>query len=212
MAPAKLILASRSESRAQLLREGGYEFGQLLPPFNDPVWPDETAGDKVETLAVNLAEKKALSLLETLDLSLSSQAAILAGDTIGIDPAGRLVGQPRDSDHARQMIASFVNTSHQVITAVALVVAGWSNPVKMFDVATVRFGPIKVADIKAYIVSGGWRGKAGGYNLYERLDHGWPITVAGDPTTVVGLPMEKLRPLLAQRGVLPVAKYRMADR
>lgn len=212
MAPVKLIMASRSDSRGQLLREGGYEFDQLLPPFNDPVWPDETAGDKVETLAVNLAEKKALSLLETLDLSRSPQAVILAGDTICIDPAGRLVGQPSDSDHARQMIASFVNTSHQVITAVALVGAGWSNPVKMFDAATVRFGPIGVADIKAYIVAGDWRGKAGGYNLFERLDHGWPITVDGDPTTVVGLPMEKLRPLLAQCGVLPTAISGMADR
>ena len=193
MAPVRLILASRSDRRAQLLRQGGYEFDQLPPPFDDPPWPVESTGSSVETLAVDLAANKALSLLKTLDLDLSIPAVILAGDTVCVDSGGRLIGQPSDGDHARQMIDSFVSASHRVITGVALVDGDRPQPAKLVDAAVVSFGQIQAADVEAYVAAGGWRGKAGGYNLFERLDHGWPITVTGDPTTVV-VPTSKATP------------------
>jgi septum formation protein len=67
----------------------------------------------------------------------------------------------------------------------------------------VTVGPIPETEITAYLDSGQWRGKAGAYNLAERLQAGWPISVEGDPGTVMGLPMvrlaERLRAIAAAR-------------
>ena len=69
--------------------------------------------------------------------------------------------------------------------------------------ARVTFGALGNAEIDRYVSSGAWRGKAGGYNLSERLAAGWPITYRGDATTIMGLPMralrERLRAIQARR-------------
>jgi len=53
-------------------------------------------------------------------------------------------------------------------------------------------GAIDDGRIEAYVWGGDWRGKAGAYNLSERVEAGWPITCEGDPATVMGLPMRRL--------------------
>ena len=58
-------------------------------------------------------------------------------------------------------------------------------------------------EIERYVSAGGWRGKAGGYNLAERLAAGWPIRCEGDPTSVMGLPMARVAPLLRELGCGP---------
>jgi len=69
------------------------------------------------------------------------------------------------------------------------------------DRAVVRVGPISDEQIEAYVASGEWRGKAGAYNLSERIEAGWPIECLGDPTTVMGLPMRRLPEWLKRAGV-----------
>ncbi len=66
------------------------------------------------------------------------------------------------------------------------------------DTAGVRIGLVTGSDIDRYLQTNAWQGKAGGYNLFERQQAGWPIEVidGNDPTTVVGLPMELIKPYL----------------
>ena len=64
------------------------------------------------------------------------------------------------------------------------------------DTARVRVGALPDALLEEYLASGLWRGKAGAYNLTERVEAGWPLEWDGDPGTIVGLPIERLRPLL----------------
>ena len=97
-----------------------------------------------------------------------------------------------------------MNSTHRVITGVAMMnaIQGSGDPVSsrnqsFADTATVRFGGLTDEQLTDYLAKGDWRGKAGGYNLFDRQSAGWPITVQGDPTTVVGLPMRRLMPLLA---------------
>lgn len=74
------------------------------------------------------------------------------------------------------------------------------------DSATVAFGSIPSELLEAHLQRGAWRGCAGGYNLQEVVAEGWPVQCVGDPTTVVGLPMAILAPLLARvlsKGGLP---------
>jgi septum formation protein len=84
------------------------------------------------------------------------------------------------------------NGQHEVLTGVALVDPATGRRELFVDRARVRVGAIGGERIGEYIASGGWRGKAGGYNLAERIQEGWPIEYEGDPTTIMGLPMRIL--------------------
>jgi len=190
-----LILASQSPRRAQLLAEAGGVFEQRSPPFADPEQPpSHLRGHEAEAYAAALAKQKANSMADATD----GPALILAADTICVDHEGGLVGKPRDRAHAREMVRSFIASQHRVITGVALlrVGDGPSKVASFADVAVVRFGAIDDAQLDAYVGTDDWRGKAGGYNLFDRRGAGWPIEVVGDPTTVVGLPMARLVPRL----------------
>jgi len=190
-----LILASQSPRRAQLLRDAGFVFEQRSPPYADPDQPPgHLEGREAESYAVALAEMKAVSMDEDVEPG----ALILAADTICVDAEGALVGKPRDREHARAMLRSFIEAEHRVITGVALLRIGADNSLLdvFADTAVVRFGAIGDEALDAYLATDDWRGKAGGYNLFDRQAAGWPITVEGDPATVVGLPMGELVPRL----------------
>lgn len=176
----------------ELLREAGVTFEQRSPPFSDPDQPpDHLQGHEAEAYAASLAQRKARSLAKVL----TEPAMILSADTICVDASGRLVGKPRDQADAEQMLRLFVNSAHWVITGVALLDTGGhhAGPLQSFaDTAIVTFGQVSDAQLADYLGSDEWRGKAGGYNLFDRQAAGWPIQVEGDPATVVGLPMRRL--------------------
>lgn len=201
MAPPALILASRSPQRAQLLREAGYQFEQADPPFADPPHPDDTAAHPEET-TLDLARRKAASLGAML-APRSAAHLIIAADTVCVSDDGRLVGQASDRAQAQRILRGFVNRTHRVVTGVALLGRGENDWDVFADTAAVTWGAIDDAAIDRYLDSGAWRGKAGAYNLFDRLADGWPIEIAGDPATVVGLPMRRLVPLLRRRGITP---------
>ncbi len=116
---------------------------------------------------------------------------VVGADTIVVDDAGRLMGKPTDRESARQMIRTLTDAWHDVVTGVALWAPATDACETFADTAHVHVGQVSDASLEAYLDSDQWRGKAGGYNLFERQDH-WPIRVEGDPTTVVGLPMRIL--------------------
>lgn len=153
-----------------------------------------------------LSYLKARAGWERLCPAARSGSVVLGADTV-VSKNGRIIGQPRDESHARQIIESLANGEHTVLTGVTLIctepahrAAGEPDRPKLrrtfTDAAHVKVGSIEESAIARYLVSGGWRGKAGAYNLSERLADGWPITYVGDPGTIMGLPMKRLTPLL----------------
>ena len=197
MLPTRLVLASRSPRRAQLLRDAGYAFEQIVPPFDDDASPPASAAADPEAAAIALARRKALSAREAPDADrLAGDRLVLSADTVVVDPEGAVVGTPLSIGEARTLISGLVNRRHHVVTGVALLHCGPGRedeqPVCFADTATVDVGRVGSQDLDDYLATGQWQGKAGGYNLFERTAAGWPICVEGDPTTVVGLPMVKL--------------------
>ena len=200
-----------------LMREAGYVFEQAEPAFADPAQPEVEEGFADPAgHAVELAVRKAESLREILadhDASLTDalqMTILISADTICVGVDGSLIGQPIDADDARQMIRSFADAVHDVVTGVALLrVQGISRRITADDLITfaeivpVTFGAISDAELDAYIATNQWKGKAGGYNLFDRQAAGWPITtpMKCDPTAVVGLPMRKLATALERWGV-----------
>lgn len=193
----RLILASRSPRRAALLHHAGYRFKQTNPPYIDP--PQPLPNIDPEDLALELSRKKAISMRA----SILPCHVILSADTICIDADGQPVGQPANRKQARQTIRRFIDAPHDVITAATLLDKTGDKLIELLDRAQVLIGTLNDDQLEGYLDTEQWRGKAGGYNLFDRQADGWPISVQGDPTTVVGLPMAQLQPALHRLGILP---------
>jgi len=183
--PDQLVLASRSPRRRLLLREAGIDARVIDPNLDDGLIAASTSVAPEEWVAA-LAYLKARAGAEQLPPG----SLVLGADTVVVKD-GHIIGQPRDESHAREIIHALRNTDHEVVTGVAIISAG--QRLIFSDSAHVIVGDVPDASIESYLASGQWRGKAGAYNLAERQQAGWPIEVTGDPTTVMGLPMQRLR-------------------
>lgn len=177
-----IYLASSSPRRAKLLRDAGWNFQQVTPPY------DDTGADLGPACPIRTAEAlaylKAASLADTLDFGL-----VIGCDTLIIHDDKKL-GKPTDAHHARAMLESLFDAPHKVVSAVALV-----DPVHhrmlFHDTTMVTIHRPDDGSFEQYLQSHQWGGKAGGYNLAELQDQ-WRFDVEGDPTTVIGLPMRLL--------------------
>ena len=126
--------------------------------------------------------------------------AVLGADTVVIK-GEKLYGKARDEAEARRMIHEMEGAWHEVVTGVALVEPLTQRRAVWFDAARVWVGSIGAGAVAEYTAGNGWRGKAGAYNLEERVAAGWPIRWEGDPTTVMGLPMKRLMTQLRAMGL-----------
>jgi len=186
----RLVLASRSPRRRALLAERGIDHDAVEPPLDDgELTPG--AGCSPSHWVASLAYLKARATLDELEGELESGAVVLGADTVCV--VGRkVVGQPRDEAEAREMIGSLGGARHWVLTGVALLGVSDRSRRLIVDRADVEVGDLEPEQIDRYVASGAWEGKAGGYNLADRIEAGWPIRFMGDPSTVMGLPMGRL--------------------
>ncbi|MEM7683002.1 MAG: Maf family protein [Planctomycetota bacterium] len=226
-----LILVSRSPGRRALLHAHGLAHRAEPSPYQDPADPAEHLQNQGEIanslaraadLAGALARNKARAWIDAADAPPSAPSVALSADTVCVDHRGRLIGTPETPHQARNMLANLSGQTHHVVSAAWLVSNGlpgidtgsdwgwgWTPEVDapVWDAAEVRLGPIDPGDLDAYLDSQAWRGRAGGYDLQDRLDAGWQIDVAGDPAAVTGLPWRKLAPHLVRLGFHPAANH-----
>lgn len=211
----RLVLASTSPRRRELLAARGYAFEVRSPGVDDA---DLHPGDVgIDAWVSALAYLKASAVARELRPPAGREPAlppplVLGADTLVLH-RDRVLSKPRSVAEAAAMIRLLREDQHDVVTGVALVDAsddlrddprGAAAAREIFlDRATVALGPIDDAAVDAYAASGRWQGKAGGYNLEEQLRAGWPITWEGDATTIVGLPMAALARRLARWGIAP---------
>ena len=147
----------------------------------------------VEDWVTTLAALKAHNVLEISSIKVGT---VLGADTVCVVD-DIVLGQPADAAEASSMIKSMVNRSHSVYTGWCLVAAVDRKCAFGCEVVTVSLGQVDDDEIDRYISTQLWEGKAGAYNLAERVEAGWAISYDGDPTSVMGLPMELLMRELA---------------
>ncbi|MDZ7617660.1 MAG: Maf family protein [Patescibacteria group bacterium] len=181
-----LILASSSPRRRDLLRGGGFQFS-VIPPVD--VDETELPGETPEQLVARLARAKAASVAQRTDGGL-----VLGCDSV-VECGGRILGKPRDLEHARQILGSLVGREHRVLTGLCL----WPVPEGTPDVRVAQtrlvMDPLSPAQLEQYLASGQWEGKAGAFGYQDGLD--WVRVLEGSETNVVGLSMELLAEMLA---------------
>ena len=186
----KLILASRSPRRRELLIEAGYEF--------EIVVPDEGAEcgicsrESPEQFVSRLARQKAADVVARIESGL-----VLGCDTVA-ECEGQILGKPRNEDHARTMLHALSGREHRVLSGLCLWRVPGEEPRVRVAVTRLRMDCLTATQIDEYAASGLWEGKAGGFGYQDRL--GWLNILAGSESNVVGLPLELLAEMLDEVG------------
>ena len=186
--PPKLVLASRSPRRRELLTEAGYDF--------EVVVPDEAAEcgicsrETPEKLVARLARQKAANVVRENRQGTGPRLRY-RGRMRRADPGqtGRRIARPADVADAQRTRASRAERALSVERA-------RRQPAVRVAVTRLRMDRLSAAEIDDYVSSGLWEGKAGAFGYQDRL--GWIHVVEGSETNVVGLPMELLAEMLTE--------------
>lgn len=182
----KLILASGSPRRRELLAEAGYEFDIIVP--RDEAECGVCSGESPPEYVARLAYQKAADVSTRVGPGL-----IVACDTIA-ECDGQILGKPANEDHARHMLRTLRGRQHRVYSGLCLWLVPHGEPLVRVAKTTLVMDPLSDEEIEDYVASELWAGKAGGFGYQDRL--GWVRVVEGSESNVVGLPMELLDEML----------------
>jgi septum formation protein len=183
----RLILASASPRRAELLAAAGFSFEVRPADVDETTRSAEAARD----YALRVARAKATSIARDCRIS---GTAVLAADTVVV-AAGEILGKPLDDADACRMLKTLSGAVHEVHTAVVLVTG--SEERDALVTTRVRVLPLRDDEISWYIASGETRGKAGAYAIQgyaaRFIDH-----IEGSWSNVVGLPIATVYRMLRE--------------
>ena len=204
---ARLILASSSPRRAELLRAAGIEFDVIPANADETTHPGETPQAYVR----RVAEAKATAVLRR-----GNGQPVLAADTVVVVD-GVILGKPVDRDDAKRMLRMLSGRAHEVITAVVLSrgptppspQGGFDEPRgssphadTRVDLTTVEFAPLAEDDIEWYVATGEPDDKAGAYAIQGYASR-FVTRIAGSYSNVVGLPVSIVFQMFKEAGFRP---------
>ena len=188
----RLILASQSPRRAELLRAGGFEFDVQSVEVDERRRPGEPPRDYVRRLA---SEKSAagLAAVEAPDraMALGADTAVLSGEEI--------LGKPSDAEDAARMLRRLSGRTHEVVTGVSLRSA--TEELILVESTRVTFIALSEEQIAWYVASGEGADKAGAYAIHG-LASRFVTRVEGSYSNVVGLPVALVYNLCSRAGLL----------
>ena len=191
----KLVLASGSPRRLALLAQIGLEPDALMPAEVDET-PDR--GELPRTLAVRLAREKAERVIERVrGQEAIRDAYILGADTV-VAVGRRILPKPDLLEEAAACLRLLSGRTHRVYSGVCLVTPQNSIKTRLVE-SRVRFKRLSSQEIEAYLASGEWRGKAGGYAI-QRLAGSFVIKLVGSYPNVVGMPLFETATMLSGEG------------
>jgi len=184
----RLILASSSPRRIELLRRLGLGFEVVKPLWETRIIDD----DPVEVAELTALEKaRAVAGVFTEGLVIGADTIVVIDDEI--------LGKPRDEEEARLFLRKLSGRVHRVITGIAVVDAGRGREEVDHEVTEVKFKELSEEEIELYIASGEPFDKAGGYGI-QGLGSLFVEWIKGDYFNVVGLPIYRLSLLLRRFG------------
>ena len=191
----RLILASASPRRAELLRAAGYDFETVVIDIDERVRPGEAPEEYVRRLAM----EKSARAVDHVGVAVSRSSITLAADTAVIVDS-TILGKPGDDDEVRHMLELLSGREHRVLTGISL----RSGAVELGGVEStaVWFEPLSRTDIDWYVSIGEGRDKAGGYAIQGLASRFIP-RIDGSYSNVVGLPVHRVAPLMTEMGYAP---------
>jgi septum formation protein len=191
----KLVLASGSPRRLQLLGQIGIEPDRLLPVSIDEA---PKKNELPRNLAKRLARQKAEAAVAVLKAETDTAGVlVLAADTV-VGVGRRCLPKAELIDQAASCLRLLSGRSHRVYTCLTLVTGKGHLRYRLVE-TRVRFKRLSREDTESYLASGEWRGKAGGYAI-QGLAGAFAIKLVGSYSNVVGLPLYETMNLLTGEG------------
>lgn len=179
----KVVLASQSPRRVELLKQMGLDCEILPTDVDESVLPNEAPEAyvmrlaKQKALAANIMIKEKSSELQTLPIIAADTTVVLHGE---------ILGKPENDADAEHMLTNLAGTTHTVLTAVAIAAQG--NTEVLLSTTQVTMMPLTQSQILGYIALGEHRGKAGSYGI-QGLAATWIQEILGSYSGVMGLPI-----------------------
>jgi septum formation protein len=197
----KLILASSSPRRAEILRNAGIEIEVCVIPVDESLRAGETHDDYIQRLALAKARAAADAQRDRHD-----ELWVVGADTI-ILAGGEILTKPASADEARSMLRRLSGTWHEVHTGLALLRrpsadslrAGSADERVVEEITRVQLAPLSESDLDAYLATGEWADKAGAYGI-QGVGGRYVTRIEGCYFNVVGMPIGRLWILLRKFG------------
>jgi septum formation protein len=184
----KIILASASPRRKDLLSSIGCNYEIYVPDIDESILDEETPESACYRLSIQKAKSASV---------IFSEALIIAADTL-VTIDNNIFGKPHDAEEARAMLNTLNGREHKVITGLSIIYEG--KTMTEIESTIVSFRKLTEDDIEAYISTGEYQGKAGAYAIqgYASL---FIERIVGDYFNVVGLPLQRLSKMFLKIGI-----------
>ncbi len=189
----KLILASSSPRRAEVLRDAGFVFEVRPADLDETRLLQEAAADYVR----RVARAKAKAIADTARAA-GERAIVIAADTIVL-AEGQILGKPKDADDARRMLRLFSGKTHEVLTALCVINIPAGKESLHVEKTRVQFLKMSEDEIESYIRTGEPFDKAGAYGI-QGIAGRFATRVEGCYFNVLGLPLSRLWTTLQELG------------
>lgn len=191
----RLVLASASPRRIELMQQAGLEPDRLIATDIDET---PLRAEHPRSLAKRLSRGKAERALAVLKEDGETEGAfIVAADTV-VAVGRRILPKAELVDEASNCLRLLSGRSHRVYTGISVVTPAGRLRQKLVE-TRVRFKRLSREELDAYLASGEWRGKAGGYAI-QGLAGTFVVKLVGSYSNVVGLPLYEMVGLLAAEG------------
>jgi septum formation protein len=207
--PMKIVLASTSPRRAEVLRAGGFPFDILRGSIDETRLPGEPAHEYVLRLALEKGCAAAKTLGETGEPSIEP-ALVLAADTVVVI-GNEILGKPTSAEDARRMIRILGGHTHEVLTGLSVIKVPGLAEISGVESTRVTFLPLSEEDISYYISTGEPFDKAGAYGI-QGIGGRYVERIEGCYFNVMGLPLSRLWRALREFGWEPIGDKPIINR
>jgi septum formation protein len=188
----KLILASASPRRAEILRNAGIPFETRITLLDESILPGELPGDYVRRLALEKARAAAEARRDR------DECLFIGADTTVV-MANEILGKPESEEDARRMLRQLSSATHEVHTGLAVLRPHDAIERVVEEITRVSFAPLSDEEIDAYIATGEPFDKAGGYGI-QGIAGRYVTRIEGCYFNVMGLSLARLWSLLKEFG------------
>lgn len=190
----RLILASGSQRRRELMTMCGYDFDIVVSDADEDISELDP-----EKLVSALALRKASEVYSRVNRESDDELVVVGSDTV-VSFDGSIIGKPKDERDAVRILTLLSGKTHHVYTGVAVIAAGEVQT--ECDITEVTFSKLSEAEIEAYVASGEPMDKAGSYGIQGPFGM-FVERIKGNYFTVIGMPLPRLYRMLKNVGVLP---------
>ena len=189
----RLILASKSPRRAEILRNAGFEFSVHPTHADETRHGRESAREYVQRLASTKARVAATHAKQR-----NHRAMVIGADTAVI-VRGKILGKPTDVREARRMLRALSGRTHEVLTGISILTVPGGGEWHHVESTRVRFAKMTAAEMNDYIATGEPFDKAGGYGI-QGIGGRFVERIDGCYFNVMGLPISRVWTLLKKAG------------